>query len=650
MVTDSPPPRNGFLTRLRSKTSSLSLPGLRAPRRRTLTDFHIQLDDPHRVYSASDVVKGCVCAKVERPLTLTHLVVYLIGTVDLQASLSAREGGGKRGKEWEEDFDGLSGGVTLCRDEMVLCGEGRLEPGVYKFGFELDFVLVGKLAGGLPSSLDFEKGSISYRISSTLTRPTTISPTTTCTTKLSFVETIDIAHLPAPKPRVISLEPIVSRKSRSKQRPSSPTLGAGRDQSATSSPNNSSGNLPNIETRVPSPMPTTDPSQVLRSKTITASIALMKAGALCGDNIPVKISIHHNKPIKSLNGIILTLHRQTRFDPPSRGHPPLKKALSSAAGGGACGGTFRKDLAQTVLPLMVDPKSLMTVVRANLRVPEDVFPTIVNVPGGGVSFRYYVEVVVDLGGKLGSRDDFFKGGASIPGLPRPGTGGEKDAGGANAGIAVEGGVMVETERIRREKRIVFCRFEVVVGSVDSVGGKGRRGGVSAKSLTQSQTVEEEEDSEANDTAPSTPRRLSNSRVERGEAPDRMEDEAPEYFRHERVDGLLLPPLPPDEMGLESPMDEKARLGLAEEQLLPSAPPMDPSSPVACCFHPSAPSTSGDDTRMAEDDKLEMERQRLLQAASAPPTESGESPGAAIPAPSAPILEDECYEGPPRYVR
>jgi len=377
----------------------------------------------------------------------------------------------------------------------------------------------------------------------------------------------------------------------------------------------------------------------------------MKAGALRGDNIPVKISIHHNKPIKSLNGIILTLHRQTRFEPPSRDHPPLKKAFS-AAGGGACGGTFRKDLAQTVLPLIVDPKSMTTVVKANLRVPEDVFPTIVNVPGGGVSFRYYVEVVVDLGGKLSSKDDFFKGGTSIPGLPRPGSGGEKDASSANAGIAVEGGVMVETERIRREKRIVFCRFEVVIGSVDSVGGKGRRGGVSTKSLMQSQTVEEE-GSEANDVAPSTPGRPSHSYPEGGEAPSQTEDEAPEYFRHEQIDGSLLPPLPPDGMGLVSPMDEKTHLALIEQQLLPSAPPMDPSS-AACPFSPSAPPSGGENIQPAdqpaEDDKLEMERQRLLQATSAPPEESGESSEATMPAPSAPIIRDEFYEGPPRYVQ
>lgn len=141
-----------FLNRLKTKTSSLSLPGLRQPRR-TLADFHIRLDDPHRVYSPTDIVKGFVCVTVERPLNLTHLVVNLIGRVDL--NLSSGKESGKKWKEWDEEFDdGMGSGAVLCRDEVVLCGEGRLEPGVYEFGFELVFVLVGKMVGGLPSSLD----------------------------------------------------------------------------------------------------------------------------------------------------------------------------------------------------------------------------------------------------------------------------------------------------------------------------------------------------------------------------------------------------------------------------------------------------------------------------------------------------------------
>lgn len=155
MVTDSPSTSRGFLTRIRSKTSSLSLPGLRSPRRRVLTDFHIQLDDPHRVYSPTDIVQGRVCIKVERPLNITHLVVNLVGRVDLQPSLSFGKEIPANSKEWDDDYDdGLSGAITLCRDRMVLCGEGRLEPGVYQFGFQLEFVPVGKLASSLPSSLD----------------------------------------------------------------------------------------------------------------------------------------------------------------------------------------------------------------------------------------------------------------------------------------------------------------------------------------------------------------------------------------------------------------------------------------------------------------------------------------------------------------
>lgn len=154
-MATKPSSRLSLLNRLRSKTSSLSLPGLR-PSRRTLTDFHIRLDDPHRVYSPTDVVKGSVCITVERPLNLTHLVVSLVGRVDL--NLSSGKDSGRKRKEWDDRFDdGTGGGVILCKEQVVLCGnreDGRsLQPGVYEFEFELMFVPVGKTEG-LPSSLD----------------------------------------------------------------------------------------------------------------------------------------------------------------------------------------------------------------------------------------------------------------------------------------------------------------------------------------------------------------------------------------------------------------------------------------------------------------------------------------------------------------
>lgn len=460
-----------------------------------------------------------------------------------------------------------------------------------------------------------------------------------------MVETIDIAHLTPPKPRLISLEPIISRRSR--KRPSSPATAP----SIASSPNNSSPNLaPSSDPGIRHPSPTPDPA-FIKSKTITASIELMKAGALRGDSIPVKISIRHTKPIKSLNGIILTLHRQSRFDPIHRVQPPLKKALSSTTGGG---GTFRKDLAQTVMPLIVDPKTLTTVVRANLRVPEDVFPTIKSVPGGEVSFRYYVEVVVDLGGKLSGRDDLFAG-STIPGLPRPKSGGEGDGGG---GMTSEGGIIVETERIRRrEKSIVFCRFEVVIGSVDSVGGKGRRGGVRHVQVPQVEEAHEVVDVRL--AVPASPP------VVRQEEPDRQEyrgEQAPNYTRHpgggSHYQRHQQSP-PPEEV--ES-MDEKSRLRLAEQTLLPSAPPGletgessgsgSASAPPLALedtprYYPSAPPVDQED---GAEDKMEAERRRLLAAASGP-DDAGGSSSSAEAGPSAPVLDEvELEGGLPRYRR
>lgn len=366
----------------------------------------------------------------------------------------------------------------------------------------------------------------------------------------------------------------------------------------------------------------------------------MKAGALRGDTIPVKISIHHTKPIKSLNGIILTLHRQTRFDPVSRFQPPLKKALSSAAGGGGGGGTFRKDLAQTVMPLIVDPNTLTTVVRANLRVPEDVFPTITSVPGGEVSFRYYVEVVVDLGGKLSGRDDLFSG-STNPGLPRPKISGECDSG----GITSEGGVIVETEKIRRrEKSIVYCRFEVVIGSVDSVGGKGRRGGIRHVSIPP-QVEETNEVVDVQLVAPASPIWQ--------EDPARRE-QAPDYTRHPGDD---YPSSPQPE--LNEVMDEKTRLRLAEQILLPSAPPGMETGEIngsasapplaleeAPGYYPPAPLVDQED---GAEDKMEVERRRLLAAASGPDDVGGGSSSSSSSS-SAPVLDELDLEGLPRYHR
>jgi hypothetical protein len=59
--------------------------------------------------------------------------------------------------------------------------------------------------------------------------------------------------------------------------------------------------------------------------------------------------------------------------------------------------TFRKDLAQTISPIICDPKTLECNVPTRIRIPPDTFPTIQNVKY--LSFRYYLEVILDLNPK-----------------------------------------------------------------------------------------------------------------------------------------------------------------------------------------------------------------------------------------------------------
>lgn len=114
-------------------------------RNRNISDFHIEPDDPWKTYSPGNVVKGSVILTVTKPLRITHLVVCLHGYAkvfknSVAPGEQAEESGylgpgrGRRGGEYLGN-----GFASLFEDEVVLCGDGRLKEGVYKFGFELCF-------------------------------------------------------------------------------------------------------------------------------------------------------------------------------------------------------------------------------------------------------------------------------------------------------------------------------------------------------------------------------------------------------------------------------------------------------------------------------------------------------------------------------
>lgn len=135
----------------RSLLSRLTQP-LRS-RTRNLADFHIKPLEPHRKYSPGDLVKGSVVLTIIKPVRITHLTVALHGFIRVYKHPN---GAGdhfepsvtSQGNSNTSKYFG-NGHASLFQDEQTLCGEGRLDVGVYEFNFELEFP-----TKGLPSSID----------------------------------------------------------------------------------------------------------------------------------------------------------------------------------------------------------------------------------------------------------------------------------------------------------------------------------------------------------------------------------------------------------------------------------------------------------------------------------------------------------------
>ncbi|KAL9127427.1 MAG: hypothetical protein Q9217_003696 [Psora testacea] len=601
-----------------------------ASKHHTQIKHEIELEEPFRYFAPGDSVKGAVLLNVAKPVRATHLVVRLHGFVKV-INHSKLPGepipydenlmnsmGGRRGGEYFGN-----GFARLFEDEIVLCGDGRLL-GQYVFRFELDLPRMG-----IPSSIDFENGTITYLVTSTLTRPTTISPTLVKHLKLKVKEKIDIAPIPIPRPQSVSLEAVRSRRPviHMKRKPSAqqaereaaltstdelrdgspsspasaidiPGSPVSSELSSTSVP---SSNTSNTYTAAGGVSATDGKSTASASisfaasdKTITAQTEILQGGCLPGDVLPIKVSIDHIKPIKSMQGLIITLYRSARVDT----HPALPLGPSNRQGTAkyedyypksrtGLGGlslssagssrTFRQDLAQTITPLMVDPQSLTAIIKTSIQVPEHIFPTIHGVPGSMIIFKYFIEVVIDLRGKLGQdrllpKLNMIDTPQHAYGDPRINMEHGHDG---TTFSATPGFSYLITDQIRRQKGVVHTRTEVVIGTRDSARSRGKQkeenGGVEA--ITQ----------------PTYPPGSEDDRCSQATSGGH----APDYSRHQQqydvtqsqtFQQVFTSPLP----DTADSLDEKAQLRRLEQTLLPSAPPQDADSPLAAAPTPSAP--------------------------------------------------------------
>src|SRR6201996_8470428 len=197
-------------------------------------------------------------------------------------------------------------------------------------------------------------------------------------------------------------------------------------------------------------------------KPITTIITLGRAGYLRGDTVDVHVLTDHTKQIKSLHGVIVTLYRQARVDYyPSL--PVINKDDDSATKRRmglrgisiSSSGSFhiyRKLLDQNFSAIIIDDKTMTAEVKTSVSIPEDAFPTISTVPGAMISFKYYVEVICDIQGKLSAYDKYLPtpGASSLNGVRNNAS----MTNGAHSGF--HGWGFIDTEEIKREKSVVCC--------------------------------------------------------------------------------------------------------------------------------------------------------------------------------------------------
>ena len=408
--------------------------------------------------------------------------------------------------------------------------------------------------------------------------------------------------------------------------------------------------------------------------TISAKIEVLQGGCLAGDSFPVKISIKHNTAVKSMQGIIITLYRQGRIDthpaiplgPQRRGEKRryedyYAKSFTGLGGlslnSAGSSRSFRQDLNQIFVPIMVDPLSLTAMISTSIQAPVHLFPTITCVPGGMVSFKYYVEVVVDLRAKIGSQDR-LRPHLSMTSSLQHGYGDAKmtriECSDGVRYATTPGFNYLVTDQLRRTKGVVFTRTEMIVGTKDS---------------SRKRQKQREDQSVIGENRSSNESGVLGAEITAGQDFERLHRES-----YADVRGGPCPPvrdpeqhlvviMPPPE--IEEELDEKGRLRRAEERLLPSAPPEDhvsssaapiPSAPIAMDeedfvqrYCPDLPTPAYDGA--SQDDKLELERQRLLAQASAPDMDTEGAEGASaglngsyVVQPSAPVLyEDDIFD-------
>jgi hypothetical protein len=134
--SSSQPAGNGRLSNIISKITSPF-----SPKARTFADFYITTaEDPRPSYAPGDSVKGWVNLVITKPTRVTHITVVFHGFAKVYRHAAAPgEGNPVEAALLKGSATMGNGSVVIFENESVVCGDGRLSPGRYRFGFDFKF-------------------------------------------------------------------------------------------------------------------------------------------------------------------------------------------------------------------------------------------------------------------------------------------------------------------------------------------------------------------------------------------------------------------------------------------------------------------------------------------------------------------------------
>lgn len=493
--------------------------------------FVIELDEPLRVWQPHETITGVLVLQLRRDAR--NVAIRLTMVSEVKIKYGNRPAASVKAKRAERVFEKstLIYGLNTRDTNNVPIANG-LTKGEHKFPFRVKIPNHKRLF----SSLHFERGAISnflefsieqieYAESKPLDQLTdlnqshhpepsaeqqnifTYKPVAVCRKQFNLIVPVDITNLPPPKTKTVILQSnntgMFVRAAKLKPSNCSNIDDGVSSITQHSTFSNASTGSSTYSSEGSSSMATHNGNntQPKDNKLLRIDVNIPHSGFIVGDIIPVDINVKHYKPFYHPAGIITTLVRICRVAGGDN-ESPME--------------TFRKDVCQNISPLIIDQDTLKGSSTVLLKVPMDVFASFTKIPQF-FSFQYYVEVVVVLSTKvpiltetnkivtdpsnvsssevIKDTDERQQRNGLSKGIMNIVSSGESQVAPLRLESKVLYGDMVHVERLKRYKNVVGMSIETVIGN--------KRSPFNPKVIGKDET-EITEDLQANDSIKSVP--------------------------------------------------------------------------------------------------------------------------------------------------